>query len=114
MELHDAIHLAHDWTRRLHEALKNQDLQVCQDLLEQRGRAMEAFARAHRDASENERTQCHTALVSLNRADARLQERTQAMLTMVAGEFREQLGLSTTGKHPHAREPIQACLDRKV
>ena len=75
---------------------------------------MEAFAKAHRGASEHQRALCHQALVSLNRADAQLKERTQTMLTMVAGEFREQLGLSKTGKHPQGTEPIQACLDRKV
>jgi hypothetical protein len=114
MELRHALDLAHDLTQRLHEALEDQDLQVCQDLLEQRGRAMEAFSRAHRSASEHQRALCHPALVSLSRADARLQERTQTMLTMVAGKFREQLGLSNTENNSQGREPIQACLDRKV
>lgn len=114
MELQRAIDLALDWTCQLHQALENQDLSVCQDLMEQRGIAMEALESAHRGASELQLATCHPALVSLKRADALLQQRTQAMLTMVAGEFREQLGLSNTGKQPQGTEPTPACLDRKV
>lgn len=114
MELQRAIDLALELTGRLHQALENQDLSVCQGLLEQRGVAMETFESAHRGASEQHRATCLPALVSLKRADALLQERTQTMLGIVAGEFREQLGLSNTGKQPQGKEPIPACLDRKV
>ena len=75
---------------------------------------MVEFDQAHRSAADHQRAACRSALVSLNRADELLQERTRTMLAIVAGEFREQLGLSYAGKKPAGGEPLQACLDRKV
>ena len=53
-------------------------------------------------------------MVALARADEKLQERSQEILTMVTAEFREQLGLPAKGIRPTAGAPLQACLDRKA
>jgi hypothetical protein len=114
MELLHTIDLARDLTKRLHAALESQDLEVCRDLLEQRGQAMGDLERAHRGSSDQERDNCRADIVALVRADGHLQERSKEVLAMVAVEFREQLGLPANGIHPAGGDPLQACLDRKA
>ena len=114
MDLRRSIELAHDLTRRLHEALENQDLEVWRHLQEQRGQALAEFENIHRGASDQECADCRIALVSLNRADKLLQERSKVMLAMIAGEFRGQLGTPVKGSQKGGKVLVQACLDRKV
>ena len=114
MELRRSIELALDLTRRLHEALENQDLEMWHQLLEQRGQALAEFEKIHREASNQECFAYRSALESLNRADGLLQERSKVMLEMVAEEFRGQLGSPAKGPHNTGGDLVQACLDRKV
>ena len=114
MELLLTIDLARDLTERLHAALESRDLEVCRDLLEQRGKAMGNFERAHRASSDQEHDSCRIDMADLARADEHLQERSKEILSRVAAEFREQLGLPANGIHPAGGDPLQACLDRKA
>jgi hypothetical protein len=114
MDLRRSIEIAHDLTRRLHEALENQDLDVWHQILEQRGQALVAFEKIHREASKKECFVCRSALESLNRADEHLQERSKVMLAIVGEEFRGQLGSPAKGPKISGGDLVQACLDRKV
>jgi len=114
MELLRTTDLARDLTQQLHTALENKDLQMCRDLLDRRGQAMMDFESAHRVASETDRESCRDSMLDLHRADEHLRKRSKELLEMVAAEFREQLGLPGKTIHQVAREPQQACLDRKV
>jgi hypothetical protein len=114
MELLLTIDVAQDLTRRLREALETQDMETCCDLLEFRYQAMVDFEYAHRAASDQERINCREKLVELQKADGLLLEQSENILTRVASEFREQLGLPVNGNHPAGGDPLQGCLDRKA
>jgi len=75
---------------------------------------MADFENAHRTASPRERDGCHAEVVALQGLDKHLRERSEALLEMVAEEFREQLGLPAGGVHTVGRDPLQAVLDRKA
>ena len=114
MGLQRTITLAHDLTKRLHEALENQDLEVCRQLLEQREQAMAEFEKKHRETSDQDRAGCRSTLESLKQADKHLRERSQIILAMVTEEFRGQLGSPVMGHGRSDGDQGQACLDRKV
>lgn len=114
MKLKRTIHEAHDLTRQLHEALKTQDQDLCDNLLERRAQAMTEFDRTHQDASSRDKKQCRDEIKALAEANRNLQECSREMLAQVSGEFRGQLGQSAQGKHSPCDETTQACLDRKV
>ena len=114
MELLITIDVAMNLTARLQEALEAQDMETCRDLLEFRYQAMVDFECAHRAASDQDRNSCRGKMVELKNADGMLLEKSEEILTRVASEFREQLGLPTNGTHPAGGDPLQACLDRKA
>ena len=114
MELLLTMDVAQDLTRRLQEALEAQAMDTCRDLLELRYQAMVDFEYAHRAASDEERNNCREKMLELQKADGLLLGQSEDILTRVASEFREQLGLPANGKHPASGDPLQACLDRKA
>ncbi len=114
MKLMMTIDVARELTQRLQETLETQDMEACRDLLGFRYKAMVDFEYAHRTASHQERENCRVKMAELQKADGVLLEQSEDILTRVASEFREQLGLPANGKPPAGGDPLQACLDRKV
>ena len=72
------------------------------------------FESAHRAASETDRKSCRDSMLDLHRADEHLRKRSKELLEMVAAEFRGQLRLQGKAIPQVGRDPLQACLDRKV
>lgn len=114
MDLQSAINHVQELTQGLHEALENQDLELCGNLLDQRGQAMATFEKCHRKATANECAACRDGLASVAKANALLQERSRAILELVTEEFRGQLGSPVGGSSTTGGDQPPACLDRKV
>lgn len=115
MNLEQTIIAALDYTRRLQAALKLGNLEMCSEILQLRGEAMQHFEAAHRAAPPAEQER-HAGLVAqLAEADRQLQEDTRVQLGSVAEEFRANLNSGPArSNRSYQTGPTQACVDFKA
>ena len=114
MQLKESIDEARSLTRQLWDALDTQDLEQWLELLDVRGLTMEQFEEAHRAAFEAERQQCRTELAEFQCEDQELRLKSENVLELLAGEFRELRGQHLPAGNEIDRDRYQACLDRKA
>lgn len=116
MTLKDCTLSALDYTQRLRAALKLGDMDMCAEILEFRGQAMQAFEVAHLAASEKDRKTCGKEIRSLQQADRDLQSVTNGHLEEVAHDFRKNLVTSqqASSVKAYSSGQGQACVDRKA
>ena len=104
-----------DFTSRLKSALALGDLEMCREILEMRGKAMQAFEKAHRLAGPQEIAQCQDEINQLIQADRELQDIYGKELGSIARDFREKTVSNFQGANqPYQDAPMAACIDRKA
>jgi hypothetical protein len=114
MELLSTIHKASELTDEILDLLGTGDPALIGPVLEERQRSLEEFEAVHRAADTQERNECAEVLHRLQQADKELRNRSQEILALVAGEFREQLGWSSRGRQKNGSDPLPGCVDRKA
>ncbi len=115
MNLEKSILNAIDLTGRLEAALKMDDMELCQDVLNLRGEAMAAFETWHRASSPAEKANCTDLIKELVLADRKVQAHFQTALETSAGDFRKSLtSVSTVSSGAYQTNPNPACVDRKA
>lgn len=115
MNLLESTRQALDFTLRLDAALTLGDLDLCREILELRGQAMDGFEAAHRAATDAEVQACRADIADLAQADGLVRQKTAAGLESVAREFRQNMvsnRQSAVGSYDGGGR--QACIDRKA
>ncbi len=115
MTLEKSILNAMDLTGRMKAALEDDNIDLCQDLLEIRGYAMKDYETTHRASSSQEKASCKGLIEELISVDRALQSQYQAVLEVSAVDFRKSLS-SRSGTTATAYNTTEspACVDRKA
>ena len=115
MNLKKSISDAMDLTSRLQAALKLDDMELCQDILQIRAGAMATFESWHRTSSKEEIASCHSMIKELAEADQILQKKFKSALDESAGELRQLVSSGCTSPTSAYNTNIsQACVDRRA
>ncbi len=115
MMLKSTILEALDLTQKLHQALSEDNLDLCRDLLDLRAEAMLRFENAHRMANSQEQAICSSYLRNLFEEDRLLQNTTKDKFSVTQRAVRNNLGsASKVHSGSYYVEPQNACVDRKA
>ena len=99
MNLLESTKVALDFTTRLKAALALGELEMCQEILDLRGQAMQSFEKSHRRASSQEIMDCRDEIAALAEADLELQNNSAQGLEATARDFREKTVSNVQGNH---------------
>lgn len=104
-----------DITRRLQAALEMGDLDICQDLLDLRGEALEVFEASHRASSPEMREAILPLIRELQHEDSGLRLRLSEILQEDGQRLRASLGsASGPGRQAYNTTEPPSCLDRRA
>ncbi len=115
MNLEKSIVNAIDLSHRLEAALKVADMDLCRDILDIRGEAMDHFERWHRAGTVSEIQNCRELIEELITVDRELQDNYQTALDSSAEEYRQsKISGSKIPTGAYNTNITPACVDRKA